>query len=228
MPPKRPYLFHSLSPKDPHFNQLSPNDPLFLTNSLSPKDLDTSLSLKDPSPSHANKWQFSVKNQIFQKFRQIWRMLRNFWPFWPWKALLFDAFHWKTPYFLRFVTERSPFLTQFVTERPLHLRCLVALVRHFHMWVPPTVSSTVLYKTYIASQEKSGCVFGITCRRGKYCKTTIIRVSTERKWVVKELQAKLRMTLIFVRVCTLFYKDIVYNLHLQYIQRYEDLPYSII
>ena len=39
--------------------------------------------------------------------------------------------------FVRFVTEKPPFLTQCVTERPPHLRCLVALVRHFQMWVPP-------------------------------------------------------------------------------------------
>ena len=39
--------------------------------------------------------------------------------------------------FVRFVTEKPPFLTQCVTERPPHLRCLVPLVRHFHMWVPP-------------------------------------------------------------------------------------------
>ena len=32
VPPKRPYFFRSLSPKDPHFYQLSPNDPLFFEN----------------------------------------------------------------------------------------------------------------------------------------------------------------------------------------------------
>ena len=46
---KDPPFFRSLSLKDPHFYQLSPNDLLFLTKSLSPKDPDTSLSLKDPS-----------------------------------------------------------------------------------------------------------------------------------------------------------------------------------
>ena len=45
---KDPTFFRSLSPKDPHFYQLSPSDPLFSTNSLSPKDPDTSLTLKDP------------------------------------------------------------------------------------------------------------------------------------------------------------------------------------
>ena len=64
-------------------------------------------------------------------------MLRNFWPFWPWQPLFFYAFQWKTPYFCALCHWKTPFLTQFVTERSLHLRCLVALVRHFHMWVPP-------------------------------------------------------------------------------------------
>ena len=46
-----PTLFRLLSPKDPHFYQLSPKCPLFLTNSLSPKVRDTSLSLiKSKSP----------------------------------------------------------------------------------------------------------------------------------------------------------------------------------
>ena len=39
----------------------------------------------------------------------------------------------KDPLFLCALSLKDPFLTQFVTERPLHLRCLVALVRHFHM-----------------------------------------------------------------------------------------------
>ena len=74
---KDPTFFCLLSPKDPHFHQLSPNDPLFLTNSMSPKDPDTSLSLKVPSFLHLIvkqlEWQFSAENWIFQKFIQIWR-----------------------------------------------------------------------------------------------------------------------------------------------------------
>ena len=99
---KDPTFFRSLSPKDPHIFQLSPNDPLFFENV-----------------------------DIFDK------MLRKFWPFWPWKPLFFMHFTEKSSIFERFVTEKPPFLMQFVTERPLHLRCLVALVRHFHMWLPP-------------------------------------------------------------------------------------------
>ena len=82
---KDPTFLRSLSPKDPHFYQLSPNDPLFLTNSLSPKDPDTSLSLKDPSFLHNDKFD---------------EMLRIFFGhFGPESPLFFDAFHWKTPYF---------------------------------------------------------------------------------------------------------------------------------
>ena len=146
---------------------------------------------------------------------------------------IFDHFDPESPYCLMHFTERPPIFCALSLKSPIFWRNLSPKDPYirgawWHWYVtftcgcPPPVSSTALYKTYIASQEKSGCVFGITCRRGKYCKRTTIRVSTERKWVVKELQAKLRMTLIFVRVCTLFYKDIVCNLHLHYIQRYKD------
>ena len=52
---------------------------------------------------------------FFENFDIFDEMLRNFWPFWPWKPLFFYAFHWKTPIFVRFVAK---FLTQFVTEDP--------------------------------------------------------------------------------------------------------------
>ena len=92
-----------------------------------------SLSPKDP-----HFYQLSPNDPLFfENFDIFDEMLRNFWPFWPWKPLFFDAFLWKTPYFCALCHWKTPFFTQFVTERPLHLRCLVALVRHFHMWVPP-------------------------------------------------------------------------------------------
>ena len=138
---KDPTFYRSLSLKDPHFYQLSPNDPQFLTNSLSSKDPDTSLSLKDPSFSHSTVKQvtiFGKKNWFFKNFDKFDEKLRNFWPFWPWKTPFFRYFTKRPPIFEHFVTERPPFLTQFVTESlTLHLSCLVALVRHFHMWVPP-------------------------------------------------------------------------------------------
>ena len=113
VPPKRPYFFFApFHRKTPIFTNFQPMTPYFLT-----------------------------KNWIFRKFRQIVEMLRNFWPFWPCKPLFFDAFHWETPYFCALCHWKTPFLTQFVTERPLHLKCLVALVRHFHMWVHPRVLS---------------------------------------------------------------------------------------
>ena len=130
VPPKNPTFFRSLSPIDPHFYQLSPDDPLFFTKSLSPKDPDTSLSLKDPSFSHLIVKQITSfgKNGIF---RQIWRNVGKFWSSWPWMPP-FSCIALKDLLFLC-VTERPPFLTQLVTERPLHLRCLVTLVRHFHV-----------------------------------------------------------------------------------------------
>ena len=137
VPPKRPYFFRSLSPKD-HFYQLSPNDPLFLTNSLSPKDPDTSLSLRDPLFSHLIVKEVTIFGKKIWFFEKLMKCWRNFWPFRPWKPLFFWCISLKDPLFLCALSLKDPlFLMQFVTERPLHLRCLVALVRHFHMWVPP-------------------------------------------------------------------------------------------
>ena len=137
---KDPTFFRSVSPKDPHFYQLLPNDPLFL-NSLSPKDPNTSLSLKDPSFSHLIVKQvtfFRKKKIDFWKIstnlKKCWEIFSHFGPESPYFLMHFTE---KPPMFVRFVTERPLFLTQFVTKRPLHLRCLVALVHHFHMWVPP-------------------------------------------------------------------------------------------
>ena len=116
---KTPTFFRSLSPKDPHFYQLSPNDPLFLTNSLSPIDPDTSLSLKDPLFSHLIKVTiFGKKRRNFQKFQQIWRNVEKFLAILALKAPIFDAFHWKTPYFLGFVIERSPFWCKLSPKDP--------------------------------------------------------------------------------------------------------------
>ena len=83
---KDPTFFRSLSPKDPHFYQISPNDPLFLTNSLSPKYSDTSWSLKGPSFSHSVVKQVTIFGKKFgflENFNKFDEMLRNLWPFWP-------------------------------------------------------------------------------------------------------------------------------------------------
>ena len=129
VPPKRPYFFSLAFTERPPFSPTFTQWPLFLTNSLSLKDPDTSLSLKDPSFSHLIVKQVTIfgkkKIGIFENFDKFDEMLRNFWPFWPWKPLFWMHF-----------TERPPIFVGFVTERPLHLRCLVALVRHFYMWVP--------------------------------------------------------------------------------------------
>ena len=110
-------FFRSLSPKGPHFYQLSPNDPLFLTNSLSPKDPDTSLSLKDPSFSHLIVKQvtiFGKKKWIYRKFRQIWRKVEKF------LAIL----ALKAPFFFMHFTKRTLFLGALSLKDPLFWRNL--------------------------------------------------------------------------------------------------------
>ena len=125
-----------------HFYQLSPNDPLFFTNSFSPEDPDTSLSLKDPSFLHLIVKQVTIfsKKVDFSKnsanLTKCWEIFGHFQS--PYYLMHFTE---RPRIFVRFVTKRPPFLTQFVTESPLHLRCLVAPVRHFHMWVPPRLSA---------------------------------------------------------------------------------------
>ena len=51
-------------------------------------------------------WQ---KIWFFENFDNFDEMLRNFLPFWPWKPLFFDAFHWKTPYFCALCHWKTPF-----------------------------------------------------------------------------------------------------------------------
>ena len=114
-----------------------------------------SLSPKDP-----HFYQLSPNDPLFfENFDIFDEILKNFWPFWPWKPLFLMHFTERPPIFVRFVTQRPPFLTQFVTERPLHLRCLVALVRHFHMWVPPRDVILLLNTIFRRAQHLSGPVF---------------------------------------------------------------------
>ena len=65
----------------------------------------------------------------------------------------------KKPYFCVLCHWKTPFLTQFVTERPLHLRCLVALVRHFHMWVPPGLFVILNEYTYVLCKHRYSLPF---------------------------------------------------------------------
>ena len=46
---------------------------------------------------------------FFENFDIFDEMLRNFWPFWSWKPLFFNAFHWKTPYFCALCQWKTPF-----------------------------------------------------------------------------------------------------------------------
>ena len=117
---KDPTFFRSPSPKDPHFHQLSPNDPLFLTKSLSPKDPDTSLSLRDPSFLHLIIKQvtiFSKKIGFFKNFDKFDKMLRNFWPFWPWKPIFFWCTSLKDPLFLYALSLKNPLFWRNVSAK---------------------------------------------------------------------------------------------------------------
>ena len=52
---------------------------------------------------------FRKKFGFLENFDKFDKMLRNFWPFWPWKSLFFNAFHWKTPYFGALCHWKTPF-----------------------------------------------------------------------------------------------------------------------
>ena len=109
---KSPTFFSLAFTERPHFYQLSPNDPLFLTNSLWPEDPDTSLSFKDPSFSHLIVKQVTScgkKIWIFENIDKFDEMLRNFGPFWRWKPPFWMHFTERPPIFVGFVTERPPF-----------------------------------------------------------------------------------------------------------------------
>ena len=109
-PKKNPTFFRLFSPKDPHFYHVSPNDRLFLTNSLSPKDPDTNLSLKDPSFSHLIVKQVSIFGKKFD-FSKISTKLMKCWE-------IFGHFGPESPYFFMYFTERPPIFVRLVTERP--------------------------------------------------------------------------------------------------------------
>ena len=133
---KDPTFFRSLSPKDPHFYQLSPNDPLFLTNSLPPKDPDTSLSLKDHSFSNWIVKQVTISGKKMGFLTNLTKV-EKFLAILLWKPLFFSCISLKDPLFLCACHWKTPFFDPICYRKTLHLRCLVALVRHFHMWVPP-------------------------------------------------------------------------------------------
>ena len=79
------WVTRHVPPKRPYFfRSLSPKDPHF--QQLSPND-----------------------PLFFENFDIFDEMLRTFWPFWPWKTLFFDAFHWKTPYFCALCHWKTPF-----------------------------------------------------------------------------------------------------------------------
>ena len=84
MPPKRPSFLLAFTERPPFLPTFT-QWPLFLTNSLSPKDPDTSLSLKDPSFSH-----------LMTSLMKCWKLFGHFGP--------------ENPYFLMHFTERPHIL----------------------------------------------------------------------------------------------------------------------
>ena len=119
---KDPTFFCSLSPKDPHFYQLSPNDPPIFNNLLvteipwhifvTQRPLIFAFS-SQPSDN------FLQKIWIFQKFGQIWRNVEKFLAILALKAPIFwcispiDPYlcvlcHWKTPFFDAICHRKTP------------------------------------------------------------------------------------------------------------------------
>ena len=102
VPPEKPYFFSLAFTDRPPFLPTFTQCPLLLTNSLSPKDPDTSLSLKDPSFSHLIVRQVTIFSKKFD-FSNISTNLTKFWE-------IFGHFGPESPYFLIHFTERPPFL----------------------------------------------------------------------------------------------------------------------
>ena len=85
VPPKRPYFFSLAFTKRPPFlPTFTQWHPIF--NKL----------LVTERPWHIFVTQRPLIFAFNDKFDE---MLRNFWSFWPWKPLFYDAFQWKTSYF---------------------------------------------------------------------------------------------------------------------------------
>ena len=141
---KDPTFFRSLSPKDPHFYQLSPNDPLFLTNSLSPKDPDTSLSLEDPWFSNLIVKQVTIFggkmdfSKISTNLTKCWEIFGHFGPESPyfWCILL------KDPLFLCGLSLKDLLFDVICHQKAPTSEVLGGTrIRHFHMWVPPGINN---------------------------------------------------------------------------------------
>ena len=140
--PKRPYFFllafTERPPFLPTFTQCPPVfNKLFVTERpwhifVTQRPLIFAFN----SQTSDNFW---LKIGFLEKFDEFEEMLRNYWP-------IFLRISLKDPLFCALCHWKTPFLTQFVTERSLHLRCLVALIRHFHMWVPLHPWASVLQK----------------------------------------------------------------------------------
>ena len=141
MPPKSPYFFSlTLTERPlflPTFTQWPPISNKLLVTEIPWHIFVTQRPLIFAFSSQTSD-NFRQKIWIFRKIStNLMKCWEIFGHFGPESSYFLMHFTDGPPIFVRFVTERPPFLTQFVTERPLHPRCLVALVRHFHMWVPP-------------------------------------------------------------------------------------------
>ena len=94
----------------------------------------------------SDNFRHKKKKKKMESLKMLTNFEKNFGHFGPENPcffffFFFYAFHWKTLFLCALSLKDPLFLTQFVTKRPLHLRCLVALVRHFHIWVPPGVGT---------------------------------------------------------------------------------------
>ena len=116
VPPKRPYFFSLAFTERPPFLPTSTHWPPILNKLLVTERpwhiFVTQRPLIFVFNSQASD-NFMQKNRFFENFVKFEEMLRNFWPFWPWKPLFFMHF-----------TERPPFLCALSLKDPFFWRNL--------------------------------------------------------------------------------------------------------
>ena len=144
---KDPAIWGRSHPMTPHFTICHPKTHVFVTQRPHIFVIFTQrpLIFEILESSHDETCDFTIFSVFWTKKYHFYGILLLLVCYWKTK-LQYSLTEWPTflwfvterPHIFKRVTERPPvFSRERVTERPLCSKCAIALVRHFHIWVPP-------------------------------------------------------------------------------------------